>query len=117
MTDKTIENSLLIGSDYFRIEYSRKSKNNLQYFLDQFDVNNYWIYKSTSIFREVSIEDFYDFNYSGYILFSKNKYDNKNINEKIKILNEKITQGINYFNKPLPSIKFLNKIQKINIII
>jgi hypothetical protein len=115
MTDKTIENSLLIGSDYFVFNYSRRSKNNLQYFLEQFDINDYWIYKSSNTFREVTIEEFYEFKYSGYILFSKNKYDNIYINEQIKKLYEISTP--NYFNKPLPSIEFLNKIQKINIII
>jgi hypothetical protein len=119
MTDKKITNAKNVGGDYFVFNYSRRSKNNLQYFLEQFDINDYWIYKSSNTFREVTIEEFYEFKYSGYILFRKDVFNNVYINEQIKKLYEIRPSRTtpNYFNKPLPSIEFLNKIQKINIII
>jgi hypothetical protein len=119
MTDKKITNAKNVGGDYFRLIYSRISKNNLQYYLEQFNINEYWIYKSTNKFKQVSIEEFYEFKFSGYIFFRKDVFNNVYINEQIKKLYEirPSRSTPNYFNKPLPSIKFLNKIQKINIII
>jgi hypothetical protein len=45
MTDKTIGYVHVIGGDYFRLQHIRKSTNNLNYYLDKFNFEDYWCFK------------------------------------------------------------------------
>ena len=47
MTDKTISNVRIVGGDYFKLIYYRKSKYKLNHYLTQFNFNDYWCFKST----------------------------------------------------------------------
>jgi hypothetical protein len=111
MTDKTIANGGKVGGDYFRLNHLRNSNKKLDYYLEQFNIEDYWIYKSTRKQKRVSIEEFYDFKYSGYIFFKKDKYDYKEIDEYLKIIWEKLT--FMYLIKPLPRIDIIKKIKVI----
>ena len=109
MTDKTMEHRGIMGGDWFKLIYSRKSDNNLQFFLDQFNINDYYIYKSSAHFRRVNIEDLYEFRYSGYIFFEKEKYDYKEIDEWIDFLKD--IGNFLFFDKPFPPVYVKEKIR------
>jgi len=67
---------------------------------DNYD-KDYFIYKKTNAFREVSVEEFHRWNYSGYIFFDKNKYDKNHIEKWIKwIKDNKVL--FPYMSKPFP---------------
>ena len=119
MTDKMIKNTNQICDDWFRLDYTKIDGRGkpLQYYLLQFNPEDYWIYKQTSVFREVSVSDFFEFKYAGYIFFHKSKYSNIEINKSIKKINDSIFKNLKYFSKPLPSIDILNKIKVINPIV
>ena len=99
MTDKKII-GINMGGDWIKLIYSRKSDKSLQFFLDQFNINDYHIYKRSKHFRQVSIEDLYVFKYSTYILFNKDLYNTQEINSWI----DKVTpwNGVTFLDKPFP---------------
>jgi hypothetical protein len=112
MTDKKVV--FLKYENYIKIIYSKtyNSAMRLDYYLQQFNIEDYWIYKSTNKQKQVSIEELYDFNYSGYILFKKDKYDYKEIDESLKLKEEKIgNHAFSYLNKPLPPLSIIKKIK------
>ena len=108
MTDKTMESRNLDGN-YFKLIYSRKSDKDLQYYLDQFDINDWYIYKSSGHQRQVSIKQLYDFNYSAYIFFKKSEYSNLEINEWLNFL-KSVKISLVFLNKPFPPKHIQNKI-------
>lgn len=98
MTDKLIENRRSVNGDCFCLIYSRRSNKTLQYYLEQFNIDDYYIYKSTAFFREVTKEELYDFKHAKYIFFNKDVYDKKHIYKWIKK-----TKGLfSYLSKPFP---------------
>jgi hypothetical protein len=111
MTDRTIEKGREPGSDYFRLYYSRKGGRELQFYLDQFDINDYWIYKGSNQFREVSIEDLYEFKYASYTLFKKDVYNKEIINNWIDIILSIDKSKFNYLIKPFPPEYVKDKIR------
>lgn len=98
MTDKKnhIENRRPVGSECFYIKYTRRSSNNLNFYLDQFNIKDYWIYKYSNKQIEVTVEEFMDFKYVGYIFYKKSLYDKEHINKWINFDN------FNYLIRPLP---------------
>lgn len=110
MTDKTISNINKVGDYYFRLFYDKINSNKkLDYYLNQFNINDYWIYKSTRKQRRVSIQQLYEFKNACYIFFKKDKYDYKEIDEKLNLIWEKLT--FMYLIKPLPSLEIIKKIK------
>lgn len=112
MTDKTINKIGNVGGDYFRLEFLRASKHNLQFYLDQFDINDYYIFKSTRHFKLVEIEYFLDFKYAGYILFKKDKYNLENTLKWIDFMKNNFSYR--YFAKPFPPFDPYEKIKIID---
>jgi hypothetical protein len=109
MTYKTISNINKVGDDYFRLFYDKITSNKkLDYYLKQFNIEDYWIYKSTDKQRRVSIEEFYEFEYACYIFFKKDKYDYKEIDESLKLMKEIIM--LKFLAKP-PPIEIIKKIK------
>lgn len=100
MSDKTIKNIKKVGGDFFILYYLRKSELTLYFYLNQFNPDDYWIYKSTRMFREVSYQELLEFKYAGYIFFKKDLYDKEYIDIWIEFVN--ILGGIQYLNKPFP---------------
>lgn len=91
--------------------YSRKSTKNLQFYLYQFNPYDYWIYKSTRMFKRVEYQDLLEFKYSGYTFFRKDIYNKEDIDRWIEFL-----QGIKggdflYFDKPFPPMEYMEKIK------
>jgi len=61
----------------------------------------YFIYKTTSHFREVTVEEFHQWQYAGYIFFDKNKYDKNHIEKWLKWI--KVNRlDFKYLVKPFP---------------
>jgi hypothetical protein len=105
MTDKKIENRRKVGSDCFGLQNIRKANNNLEFYLNQFDPNNYWIFKATQKQKLVSIEELIEFKYACYILFKKDKYNPDNILKWCQIIKPV------YLVKPVPPDYMLDRIK------
>ena len=100
MTDKTIENDRFVGGDYFKLIYSRRKLNTLSYYLDKFNFEDYWCFKSTGKQRQVYYNEFIEFKYSRYVFFKKDLYDVDKILQWINWLN--IIVGIQFLDRPTP---------------
>jgi hypothetical protein len=104
MTSKTIENDGIVGGDYFKLIYSRRSNKYLSDFLPLFNFDDYWCYKITNRQRQVTYKEFLEFKYSGYILFKKDIYQIFHMDMWIE--NLKIFSGrsgcIQFLSKPVP---------------
>lgn len=98
--NKGIGNIGIIGSDYFRLWYSRKYNNKLDFYLNQFNFDDYYCFKATRHQRIVVYDEFIKFKYSAYIFFKKNKYDIDYINIWIEWLSG--MGGIQFLHKPFP---------------
>jgi hypothetical protein len=108
MTDKTIINARIVGGDYFRLIYLRKSKYKLDYYLEQFNFDDYFCYKATKHQQLITYEELLDFRYSAYVFFKKELYDKKHIDLWIDFI--KSIGGIQYLSKPLPPFNPYKKI-------
>ena len=111
MTDKNIGNSRKVGGDFFKLVLKRDSNHKLDYYTNQFNLDDYYIYKCGKPFREVSIEDLYDFRYTGYILFRRDSYCNQEINEWIDFVSDIQRNYIQYLHKPFPPKEIKEKIK------
>lgn len=100
MTDKPIRLRGDISNDYFGFEYNRKSTKTLKDYIDMFNIDDYWIYKRTRHQKEVNINDFNNYKYSGYIFFKKIKYNKDIINKWLEYIID--FGGIQFLDKPLP---------------
>jgi len=109
MTDKTIELQIgKINGDFFLLSFRRKYGYNLKYYLDQFNPEDYWIYKSTGRQRLVGPE-WVDWRWSGYIFFKKELYDKEDINKWIDFIWS--FSSLMYLSKPFPPIELMKKIK------
>lgn len=108
MTNKTIGSARQPRSDYFKLTRSRRSNKNLQFYLDQFDHKDYWIYKSCRTFKEVSYNDLLEFKYSGYIFFNKDLYSKDHIEDWIGYC--KKDNLFLFLDKPFPNFDPYKKI-------
>jgi hypothetical protein len=100
MTDKDILNLRVVGGDYFKLIYSRRSNKKLPDFLPLFSFDDYWCYKGTDKFREVDYQDFINFKYSCYTFFRKDLYRKEYIDKWIEYM---IGLGkMKFLNKPTP---------------
>ena len=102
MNNKTIQSIRKVGGDYFKLIYSRKSNKNLQFHLDRFNHEDYYIYKSSNRFKEVSYQDILEFKNGGYIFFKKDLYDNEVIENWINWLYSNKLNRFPYLSIPFP---------------
>ena len=108
MTDKTILNIRIVGGDYFRLYYSIRSKYKLDYYLEQFNFDDYYCYKATRHQQLITYEELLDFRYSAYVFFKKELYNKEHIDLWIEfIINN---GGLMYLVKPLPAFNPYKKI-------
>ena len=110
MTDKNIINFRKVGGDFFKLLSDRNCDTKLDYYTNQFNLDDYYIYKCTRKQRRVSIKDFYEFKYGGYILFKKDLYCNQEIDDWIEYV-QKSFSGFIYLNKPFPPKSIREKIK------
>jgi len=108
---KTISNNRKVGGDCFRLDYLKNSKLYLDYYLNQFKIEDYWIIKSTNKLRIVSIENFLEFKYSGYILFKKSIYKKEWIESWIDFISINNIE-IKFLHKQFPP-EYIKKLMKI----
>ena len=72
---KTIENCRKVGGDYFKLKYLRRSNKYLSDYINLFNFDDYWCFKSSNKQKLVSYEELLEFKYAGYIFFKKELYD------------------------------------------
>lgn len=111
MTNKTIGNRRKVAGYYFSLQKEKSSKNNLQFYLDIFNHQDYYIYKSTNRFKEVSYDDLLEFKYAGYIFFKKDMYSKEWIDIWIEFLSDVKTISFYYLVKPFPPFNPEDKIK------
>ena len=99
MTDKTIEKvSGIIGGDWFSIGYTRRSTLKLDYFLNQFNFDDYYCLKSSERQRFITYEELLEFKHCNYLFFKKDVYSK----DHITIWIDKIISYIKFVNRPFP---------------
>lgn len=99
-TSKTIENRRPVGGNYFFLFNRTTSDKYLKDYINKFNLNDYYIFKLTRNQRQVSYEEFLEFNNSGYIFFKKDLYYLDHINKWIDFWGK--LGGIQYLSKPFP---------------
>jgi hypothetical protein len=104
-----------INSDYFSLSKLVKSDKSLKYFLDKIEIDNYYILKSSSNFRFVSIEEVISEKYCRYIFFNKELYSKEYIEMWLEFL--KMNKlNILYLSKTFPPQYILDMIKIIETI-
>jgi hypothetical protein len=68
-------NSRKVGGDFFSISKLNNKGKDLETYTSCFNSDDYYIYKATGRFKEVSNQDFLIFKYARYIFFNKRLYD------------------------------------------
>jgi hypothetical protein len=87
------------GYDCFYLKYLRASTTPLHFYLEQFNIEDYWIYKCSNKQKLVSIEEFMKFEYAGYIFYKKELYKTEHIDLWINTITRLIHS---YLSKPTP---------------
>ena len=103
------ENNRKLDDNYFKLCKVQRGLYTLQHYLDQIQLDNYWVYKSSDRFRRV---DNVNGEYSGYIFFNKKLYDHKHIDQWIKFIKD-INIEVKYLVRPFPRLEIQNKIEVI----
>ncbi len=89
--------------DYFKLIYEKGKIHQLDYYSNEIKYSNYFILKLTNKQKEVSVEEFKEFNYAGYLFLNKDKYKVEQIMEWVDYTaTYKLTYGIQYLTKPTP---------------
>jgi hypothetical protein len=111
---KTISNLRKPGEDYFRLFYARPSNLYLKDFVDKFNFDDYFCYKTSNLQRLVSETEFLQFKHSGYIFFKKNLYSKEHTQLWIDWM--KTIGGIQYLTRPVPPFNpsFIKVIERID---
>ena len=97
---KAIVNTRKVGGDYFRLIYLRSSNLYLKDFIDKFNFDDYWCFKTTNIQKLVNYEEFLEFKYASYTFFKKDLYDVNRILEWVEWFKD--LGGVQYLVKPTP---------------
>lgn len=90
----------MVGGDYFRLINVRKSNLYLIDFIDKFNFDDYWCFKTTYIQKLVNYEEFLEFKYSGYTFFRKDLYNVDWIVEWMDWFKD--LGGVQYLVRPTP---------------
>jgi hypothetical protein len=113
---KTIENSGQPGGDYFILIHSTRSNLYLKDFVDKFNFNDYWCYKTTAKQRLVTEAEFLEFKHAGYTFFKKDLYDKEHTQLWIDWIKTTISGRMQYMAKPVPPFhpSFIKVIERID---
>ena len=96
------ENIRKVGSDSFSLKKLRSSNKSLQSYLNQFNIDDYWIIKMTRKFRFLDKQDIEK--WGGFLLLKKDKYKKEIVIEMLDFLNGDIT----FFDKPY-DVRYIKK--------
>jgi len=107
-----IDSRGIICGDYFRFVYVRNCNKTLEDHLKQFNIEDYYIFKSSGRYKQVSIDEFMTFKYAGYMFFKKSLYNLNEFNDWIDYLYE-LKIAPNYLSKPFPPLYVKNLIKVI----
>jgi hypothetical protein len=104
------------NQDWFRLIRLSKSSTPIEYYLDQLNLDEWYIYKMTNKFKIVNTEELIEFKFAGYILFNKKIYNDAEIDEWIEFYHEELKfggggSGGGYFSKPFPPKTLMKKIR------
>ena len=102
------------NDDWFFIKRLNKSSTPIEYYLDQLNLDEWYIYKKTNKFKIVNTEELLEFKYAGYIFFNKKIYNYAEIDEWTEFYHEELKFGAcgsSYLSKPFPPIYIKNKIR------
>ena len=99
-----ISNGRKVGDDYFYLKKLRSSDNSLEYYLNQFNVDDYWILKASDRFRLVSNEEFLTFKYACFIFFKKDVYSLELIKGWLEFLYSGVDLRMLFLVKPFPPL-------------
>ena len=100
----TIEKTRVVGGNYFQLHKVKRSDKYLRDFINLFNFDDYWCYKTTNRQRLVTEEEFLEFKNCGYTFLKKDLYDTNNINEWIDFIYNVggHPKGIQFLTKPTP---------------
>jgi len=83
---KTDHIEMLRGDKTIRIIYSKSSNKSLDYYLKDINLTDYpFIYKSSAMQKQVSIDDLFEFKYAGYLLSKLNLDEFLNYMKEVNI--------------------------------
>ncbi len=85
-------------------------KTTLEEQLKSFNVDDYWIVKSSNCFKFV--DDLEDMKYAGYIFLHKDNYTKEYIESWLEILYSEIDLKLKYLSKPFPP-EYVKKLIKV----
>ena len=114
MKTRNCEERRFGSEDWFSIIRSNKSSTPIEYYLDQLNLDEWYIYKMTGKFRRADINELIEFKYAGYIFFNKKLYNDAEIDEWIEFYHEDLKLGCSggsFLSKPFPPIYIKNKIR------
>ena len=99
-----------INKGYFRLVKRNNVGEDIEYYLDKFnvDLNDYWILKSSNKFRFINKEEIEK--WASVICFKKDVYDKEHIDKWLDFHNS-FDYQLKYLVKPFPPIEILNKIK------
>tara|TARA_R110002050_G_scaffold74369_3_gene159583 strand:+ start:24 stop:371 length:348 start_codon:yes stop_codon:yes gene_type:complete len=101
-----------LNKEYFRIHKNNNDKfKSLEYFIDNINFDDYFIYKSSNKFRRVSVEEFKEFKYVSFIFFRKDLYNEKDFELWLYTIYESINIDMRFITKPFPSVNYLKLIK------
>jgi hypothetical protein len=104
------------SEDWFYIKKTNRSLIPIEHYLDQLNLDEWYIYKRTNKFRRADIEELIELKFAGYIFFNKKIYDYIIIDEWIEFYHEELKfggggSGGGFLTKPFPPIYIKNKIR------
>jgi hypothetical protein len=98
------QNFRKVGGDYFKLLKSNQIRldcnENLDFHTCKFNIDDYYVFKSTGKFKEVSKTEFFDFKYAQYTLFKKALYDKNWLDLWIDWTNKNLY--LLFLHKPFP---------------
>jgi len=84
--NKTDHIEMLKGDKTISLQYVRRGKNTLDYYLKDINLDDYpFIYKNTNKQKQVSIDDLFEFKYASYFISKLNLDDFLNYIKEVNI--------------------------------
>jgi hypothetical protein len=99
------------NEDWFIVNKVNRSLTPIEHYLDQLNLDEWYIYKMTNKFRRADIQELIEFKFAGYTLFNKKIYNDTEIDEWIEFIYKNKLFHNGYLTKPFPPIYIKNKVR------